>query len=42
MRQKSAPGGIDLGPTHVELDVGALFWPLDGSFTAVFNGPLTT
>lgn len=26
----SGSGGIDLGPTHVELGVGALFWPLDG------------
>lgn len=23
-------GSIDLGPTHVELGVGALFWPIDG------------
>ena len=23
-------GTIDLGPTHVELGVGALFWPIDG------------
>ena len=23
-------GGIDLGPTHVEMGVGAIFWPLDG------------
>src|SRR4051812_26683330 len=26
----SGSGGIDLGPTHVEFAVGALFWPLDG------------
>lgn len=26
----SGSGGIDLGPTHVELAVGGLFWPLDG------------
>ena len=23
-------GSIDLGPTHVELGIGALFWPIDG------------
>jgi hypothetical protein len=23
-------GGIDLGPTHVEMGVGAIFWPMDG------------
>jgi hypothetical protein len=23
-------GSIDLGPTHVEMGVGAIFWPLDG------------
>lgn len=23
-------GAVDLGPTHVELGVGAIFWPLDG------------
>lgn len=26
----SGEGSIDLGPTRVELGVGALFWPLDG------------
>jgi hypothetical protein len=26
----SGSGGIELGPTHVELAVGALFWPIDG------------
>lgn len=26
----SGSGGIDLGPTHVELGLGALFWQLDG------------
>lgn len=28
--QLSGSGAIDLGPTHVELGVGALFWPIDG------------
>jgi hypothetical protein len=23
-------GAVDLGPTHVEMGVGALFWPIDG------------
>jgi hypothetical protein len=23
-------GAVDLGPTHVEMGVGAIFWPLDG------------